>query len=713
MSDETSSADSSDPDHPVSDIENGSAAPSEEPGGPAATTPSGDAVVGHEGAGQDVDADAEVGEDVAPTEPAVGSAATDDTPPADDEVAEVADDEASDDEAVDDEAGDDVTAVHADPAESVAPAEDVTPEISDAEIPDTGAPDTDVSDTETPETDSEPEQEPAVAAVADQVVVPQLDPADTTWWQSAVFYQIYPRSFSDLDGDGVGDLAGVIDKLGYLELLGVDAIWLSPIMRSPMADHGYDVSDPRDIDPLFGDLADFDDLIDEAHDRGIRVTMDLVPNHTSDRHAWFTAALAAAPGSPERARYIFRDGVGEGGDQPPNNWRSVFGGPAWTRVTEADGSPGQWYLHVFAAEQPDLNWENPEVFADLERTLRFWLDRGVDGFRIDVAHGMAKPEDLPDMDLESVGLLSNSDDDPRFNNYAVHDIHRKIRTVIDEYPGAANVGEIWVEDNERFAEYLRPDELHLGFNFRLAKAEFTAESVRDAIENSLDAVLSVSGTPTWTLSNHDVEREVSRYARIDQRGDDQGGDDSPIDLAVGSARARAMAMVELALPGTVFIYNGAELGLPNADLPDEALQDPVWERSGHTERGRDGCRVPIPWEGTEPPFGFSSSPQTWLPMPESWAPFTVERELEDISSTLSLYRQAIELRYQRPEFAGDTVEWYGAPDGCLAFRRSEGRLVCALNTTADPVPLPPGEVILVSAPLVDGYLAPNSAAWLV
>ena len=540
---------------------------------------------------------------------------------------------------------------------------------------------------------------PATAAPPPPPGAGQLDPDNTHWWRSAVFYQIYPRSFSDLDGDGVGDLAGIIDKLGYLELLGVDALWLSPIMRSPMADHGYDVSDPRDIDPLFGDVETFDALIAEAHDRDIRVTMDLVPNHTSDQHPWFVAALAGEPDGPERARYIFRDGLGDNGDEPPNNWHSVFGGPAWTRVTEADGSPGQWYLHIFAAEQPDLNWENPEVFADLETTLRFWLDRGVDGFRIDVAHGMAKPADLPDMDLTNTTLLQNDDDDPRFNNYAVHEIHRRIRKVIDEYPGAANVGEIWVDDNERFAEYLRPDELHLGFNFRLAKADFDPAAIRAAIENSLESVLSVGGTPTWTLSNHDVEREVTRY----------GGD----DLTLGVHRARAMLLVEMALPGSVFIYNGAELGLPNVDLPDDALTDPVWERSGHTERGRDGCRVPLPWEGTAPPFGFSTADTTWLPIPDSWAPLTVEAQLEDVHSTLSLYRQAIEMRYEREEFTGDTVEWYDAPPGCLAFRRSQGHLICALNASDAPVPLPPGELLLTSIPLVEGQLPPNSAAWLI
>ncbi|CRK49250.1 Alpha-glucosidase [Rhodococcus sp. RD6.2] len=517
------------------------------------------------------------------------------------------------------------------------------------------------------------------------------------WWTNGVFYQIYPRSFSDGNGDGVGDLGGVRERLGYLELLGIDAIWLSPVMRSPMADHGYDVSDPRDIDPLFGDLATMDALIEEAHARRIKVTMDLVPNHTSDQHEWFVAALAAAPGSPERSRYIFRDGKGENGDEPPNNWPSIFGGPAWTRITEADGTPGQWYLHIFAREQPDLNWENPEVAEDLYTTLRFWLSRGVDGFRIDVAHGMAKPEGLPDHDWDLNELMRNDDDDPRFNNPGVHEIHRGIRKVMNEFPGTMAVGEIWVRDNERFGEYIRPDELHLGFNFRLAEAKFSAEQVRAAVDNSLAAVAAVGGTPTWTLSNHDVEREVTRYG---------GG-------ALGWARARAMTLVEFALPGAVFVYNGAELGLPNVDdLPEDALQDPVWERSGHTERGRDGCRVPLPWQGTEPPFGFTTAESTWLPMPADWAPLTVEAQLEDVRSMLSLYRTAIELRSQRPEFSGDGLDWYGSPPGCLAFRR-RGGLICALNATDGPIPLPPGQLLLASAPLVDGALPSNAAAWLI
>ncbi|MET0699988.1 MAG: alpha-amylase family glycosyl hydrolase, partial [Mycobacterium sp.] len=267
------------------------------------------------------------------------------------------------------------------------------------------------------------------------------------WWANAVFYQVYPRSFADSDGDGVGDLDGVVAHLDHLVDLGVDAIWLNPVNVSPMADHGYDVADPRDVDPLFGGMAALENLVAAAHERDIKVTMDLVPNHTSSAHPWFRAAVAAGRGSDARQRYIFRDGTGPGGVHPPNNWVSIFGGPAWTRVVEPDGNPGQWYLHIFDSEQPDLNWDNPEVFADFEKTLRFWLERGVDGYRLDVAHGMAKPPGLPDMDLEGSEMLRNSDDDPRFNNDGVHEIHRNIRSVLNDYPNAVAVGEVWVHDN--------------------------------------------------------------------------------------------------------------------------------------------------------------------------------------------------------------------------------------------------------------------------
>jgi alpha-glucosidase len=516
------------------------------------------------------------------------------------------------------------------------------------------------------------------------------------WWSSAVFYQIYPRSFADSNGDGVGDIDGIVAHLDHLERLGIDAIWLSPVTVSPMADHGYDVADPRDIDPLFGGMPAIERLIEAAHERDIKITMDVVPNHTSSRHAWFQEALAGSPGSDARERYYFRDGLGPDGALPPNNWTSVFGGSAWTRVVEPDGKPGQYYLHLFDTEQPDLNWENPEVFDDFEKSLRFWLDRGVDGFRIDVAHGMAKPPGLPDA-KESVKVLSHSDDDPRFNHPSVHDIHRKIRKIVDEYSGAVTIGEVWVMDNMLWAEYLRPDELHLGFNFRLTKVGFDAAQVHDAIENSLAATKIYDAVPTWTLSNHDIDREVTRFG---------GGE-------IGLRRARAMAMLMLALPGTVFVYNGEELGLPDVlDLPDEALQDPTWERSGHTERGRDKCRVPLPWSGEGPPFGFSASADTWLPMPKEWASLTVEKQSADPDSMLSFFQRAIELRREYSEVDGDKFEWLTMPRDALAFR-GRGGLVCALNAGERPVELPPGELILASEPLVEGRLAPNAAAWLV
>ncbi|OMC50247.1 alpha-amylase [Mycobacterium sp. IS-2888] len=517
------------------------------------------------------------------------------------------------------------------------------------------------------------------------------------WWSSAVFYQVYPRSFADSDGDGVGDLDGVTARLGHLERLGVDAIWLNPVTVSPMADHGYDVADPRGIDPLFGGMAAIERLIAAAHGRGMKITMDVVPNHTSSAHPWFQAALAAGPATDARERYFFRDGRGAVGELPPNNWTSVFGGPAWTRVVEPDGNPGQWYLHLFDAEQPDLNWEHPDVFDDFEKTLRFWLERGVDGFRIDVAHGMAKPPGLPDSpDLEAK-VLHHTDDDPRFNHPSVHEIHRDIRRVVNDYPDAVTVGEVWVTDNVRWAEYLRPDELHLGFNFRLTKIDFDANEVRAAIENSLAATAIENAIPTWTLSNHDVGREVTRYG---------GGE-------IGLRRARAMAMVMLALPGAVFIYNGEELGLPDVELPDEVLQDPTWERSGHTERGRDKCRVPLPWSGDAPPFGFSTNADTWLPMPAEWAALTVEKQDADPGSTLSFFRRALELRRKRAEFDGGDIEWLTAPRDALIFRRGGAGVVCALNAGRRPIALPPGELILASAALDGGKLPPDCAAWVV
>ena len=525
-------------------------------------------------------------------------------------------------------------------------------------------------------------------------------PRDSSvWWRTAVFYEVYVRSFFDSNGDGVGDLDGIRDRLDYLSMLGVDALWLTPFYPSPMADHGYDISDPRAVDPQFGDLSAVEALLTAAHKRDLRVTIDLVPNHTSDQHPWFREALAAGPGSPARGRYHFRDGRGPDGALPPNNWISVFGGPAWSRVPG-----GQWYLHLFAPEQPDLNWSDPRVLTDLEQTMRFWLDRGVDGFRIDVAHGLAKPTDLPDMrdPGRSTALLADAGErDPRFDDDGVHELHRSIRRMADQYPGRVVIGEVWVTDDARLSQYVRPDELHLAFNFRLLEAKWDATELRDAIDHSVGAMAAVSAPATWVLSNHHTIRHASRY----------GADE------LGVRRARAAALVQLALPGAAFVYYGDELGLPNVELPDvelpdDRLEDPMRERSGHTERGRDGERVPMPWGGEKPPYDFTAGPRTWLPMPDTWADATVEAQLDNASSTLSLYRQALQLRREHPGLAGPELEWYGAPVGCLAFRRSGG-LVCALNASDAPVEMPPGDVLLASGPVENRQLPPDTAVWLV
>ncbi|MDN5857912.1 MAG: DUF3459 domain-containing protein [Pseudonocardia sp.] len=481
------------------------------------------------------------------------------------------------------------------------------------------------------------------------------------WWRDAVIYQVYVRSFADSDGDGIGDLDGVASRLGYVELLGADAVLLTPVYPSPMADHSYAVADPRDVDPVFGDLAGFDVLVERAHEHGLRLLVDLAPNHTSVEHEWFRAALASAPGSPERARYHFRPGRGPDGATPPNGWTSTVGGPAWTRVTDADGRPREWYLHLFAPEQPDLNWTNPEVWADLEKTLRFWLDRGVDGFRIEAAHGMSKPASLTD--------AATARRNP-FDNDEVHEIHRMIRSVVEDYPGRATIGGIDLPADERFAAYLRAGELNLGYSRELAGTPFDADAIRETVERTLAAAASAGAPPTWALAHHDVSRAVTRY----------GGGPS------GTARALAMAMLIFALPGTVLVYYGEELGLTDVDLP-------------------------MPWEGGEPGYGFTTG-APWLPMPPEYGELVAADQLEDTASMLSAYRSAIELRRSHPGLGGDAVEWFGAPPGCLAFRRTDSTLVCALNASAAPVPLPPGEVLLASGPLEFGELAPDTAVWL-
>ena len=503
-------------------------------------------------------------------------------------------------------------------------------------------------------------------------------------------YQIYPRSFADGNGDGIGDLPGITSRLPYLRDLGVDAVWLSPFYSSPQKDHGYDVSDYCDVDPLFGSLADADTMVERAHELGLKVIVDLVPNHTSDQHAWFQAALAAGPGSPERARYIFRDSPD---GTPPNNWKSVFGGPAWTQVED-----GQWYLHLFDATQPDLDWRNPEVGDMFVDVLRFWLDRGVDGFRVDVAHGLFKAEGLPDTVQPERGpgdpmVEAPKADEPMWDQPEVHEIYRSWRRLLEEYDGdRMAVAEAWTATPESMARYIRSDEMSQAFNFAWLLAPWSASAFADVVTGTLDAVGLVDGTPTWVLSNHDVERHPSRYG---------GG-------AVGLARARAATLTMLALPGSAYLYQGEELGLEQVDVAPEFRQDPSWFRTG--EPGRDGCRVPIPWSGDAPPFGFGpGTGQPWIPQPAEWASVTVAAEEGDPDSTLEFYRAALATRRTFATTVGDDVELLDLGTDVLAFRR--GPVTVVLNCGTEPVALPDGDVVMSSGPVGD-TLPPDTAVWL-
>ncbi|MDN5380949.1 glycoside hydrolase family 13 protein [Streptomyces sp. LB8] len=538
------------------------------------------------------------------------------------------------------------------------------------------------------------------------------------WWRSAVIYQVYIRSFADGNGDGVGDIAGLRSRLPYLKELGVDAVWINPWYRSPMADHGYDVADYRDIDPLFGNLEEAEQLIEEAHRLGLRIIPDIVPNHTSDQHPWFRAAVEAGPGSLERERYIFRPGRGPDGSEPPNDWVSCFGGPAWTRLPD-----GEWYLHLFAPEQPDLNWQHPDVHAEFESILRFWFSRGVDGFRIDVAHGLAKDPELPDLPPAQNprdGQAGQRLVHPHWDRDEVHEIYRAWRKVADEFPGDRSfVAEAWADTPERLAAYVRAGGLHTAFNFDFLMASWDAKDLRSVIDDSLAMLGAVGAPATWVLSNHDVMRHLSRYARRNVKRwepNERYAPKGPVDLELGTRRARAAALLMLALPGGAYIYQGEELGLPEVeDLPEAVLQDPIWERSGRTDRGRDGCRVPIPWSGRSAPYGFSPEGATaapWLPQPAGWGRFSVEAQTGDKTSMLELYRTALRLRREHPALGDGTLTWLDAPDGVLCFSRDPG-FVCVVNLSAEPCPLPRHtEVLLASGPLESGLLAPDQAAWL-
>ncbi len=521
------------------------------------------------------------------------------------------------------------------------------------------------------------------------------------WWRQAVCYQVYVRSFADADGDGIGDLPGITSRLPYLRGLGVDALWITPFYTSPQHDHGYDVADYRDIDPLFGSLDDADALLARAHELGLKVIVDLVPNHTSSEHEWFQAALAAGPGSPERERYLFRDSPD---GTPPNNWSSVFGGPAWTQVED-----GQWYLHLFDTTQPDLNWRNPEVGDMFVDVLTFWLDRGVDGFRVDVAHGLFKEADLRDQVLDedvaasSVPAESTSGgggsmvertmrDEPMWDQPEVHEVYRRWHDVLARYDGDRMlVAEAWTQSAESMARFIRPDEMSQAFNFSWLLADWSASAFEEVITGTFASVALVQGTPTWVLSNHDVVRHTTRYG---------GG-------AQGLARARAATLTMLGLPGSSYLYEGEELGLEQVEVEPEFRQDPSWFRTG--EPGRDGCRVPVPWGGEKPPFDFGPGEvQPWLPQPEEWAALTVEAQGTDPGSTLSFYRDALAARRGIVD-AGAEVEILDLGPDVLAFRR--GPVTVVLNCGADPVALPAGEVVVASGP-IGAELPGDTAVWL-
>ncbi|CAM03526.1 alpha-glucosidase [Saccharopolyspora erythraea NRRL 2338] len=544
--------------------------------------------------------------------------------------------------------------------------------------------------------------------------------ATAPWWRDAVIYQVYIRSFADGDGDGMGDIAGIRSRLPYLRDLGVDAIWINPWYVSPQADAGYDVADFRDIDPRFGTLADAERLIEEAHRHGIRVIPDIVPNHTSDQHEWFRAALAAGPGSPERQRYVFRPGRGPGGEQPPNNWISNFGGPAWTRVAEPDGSPGEWYLHLFAPQQPDLNWANPQVREEFESILRFWFDRGVDGFRIDVAHGLVKDPELPDaLAPQGSGYVYPDGEHPHWDRDEVHEIYRGWRRIADSYPGERKfVAEAWTDTPHRLAHYVREGGLHTAFNFDFLQCPWDAARLREVVDRTTATLGGVGAPATWVLSNHDVVRHVTRYGRppVDWRPGMLFRPHGSLDLELGTRRARAAALLMLSLPGGAYVYQGEELGLPEVeDLPEELLQDPTWERSGRTERGRDGCRVPIPWSGLRPPFGFSADggpAQPWLPQPESWKDLTAQAQQGDPNSMLELYRSALRIRREHPALGEGDLHWEDTGEGVLSFRRTPG-FRCVTNVSGQPAQLPPHNgVLLASGALDDGLLPPDTTVWL-
>jgi alpha-glucosidase len=539
------------------------------------------------------------------------------------------------------------------------------------------------------------------------------------WWQTAVIYQIYPRSFADGDGDGIGDLKGVESRLESLQALGIDAIWFSPFFKSPQKDAGYDVSDYRSIDPLFGTNEDFDKLLAKAKSLGIKIIVDLVPNHSSDQHELFQKALKAAPGSPERDMYMFRDGKGENGELPPNNWESVFGGQAWSRITEADGSLGQWYLHIFDSSQPDFNWENPKVQEFFAGVLRFWLDKGVDGFRIDVAHGLVKAPGLPNITAAQSQTLEHDPNNPHpfWGQEGVHDIIRSWRKILDEYDYRAMCAEAWVLPLSRMAKWVRPDEYHQTFNFGYLETPWAKEPLVKVISDSLEAFGSVGAPSTWVLSNHDVIRHVSRFGveTPPPQGSGIGPGMEQPDEELGQKRGRAATAFMLGIPGGAYLYQGEELGLPeHTTLEGKYRQDPTFSRTKGERVGRDGCRVPLPWEADGGlSFGFNSTGESWLPAPATYKKYARDVQEGVAGSTLELYKKLIA---ERKKLALGSGEFRWAPEyssaNSLAYVNN-GVLVLS-NFGPELITVPAGEVIVStqSSLTAGGQLEANQSAWI-
>ena len=553
----------------------------------------------------------------------------------------------------------------------------------------------------------------------DQALITHPAQPGSQWWRSGVIYQIYPRSFADSNGDGIGDLKGITSRLESLASLGVDAIWLSPFYSSPQKDAGYDVSNYIDVDPLFGTLSDFDELLEKAHLLRIRVMIDLVPNHTSDQHQWFQKALAAEPGSPERNFYHFKDGTGASGELPPNNWVSMFGGPAWTRVTEKDGKPGQWYVHLFDSSQPDLNWANPAVQLEFENILKFWLDRGVDGFRVDQPHAMAKAEGLPDhpyVQEAGAGFIEGRENPPMWFQEEVHQIFRRWRKILESYPGdRAMCGEAYVYPLSLMAKWVRPDEFHQTFNFRFLDAGWNPKKLFEAINESFEAFDGVGAPSTWVLNNHDVIRHASRFGGDYGRAtasDGVGFNQPQPDAVLGLRIAKGATLFMLGLPGASYLYQGEELGLPeHTTLENAYRQDPTFARTNGKRVGRDGCRIPLPWEPIGASSGFSESGKSWLPQPESYKLLARQIQDQHAESTLSLYKSALALRKELGLGEG-SFGWlvgHQGPDS-LGYENSEVKVI--YNFGVEPIDLSAYKVLIASEPLSGNQLATNQCAWI-